>query len=119
MSCLAQHGSIFVSVDNISVPEEYNYPPLVAKNNTKDWKVYFFLVQEVGIASIPGSCFHGEDNKALGTRPMFACRSDQGLQLAVMRLQQLERYIVSSRWISQQYTFSSSLPPIGINLLWL
>jgi kynurenine aminotransferase len=86
---------IFVSVDNISVPEEYEYPPLVAKHGTKDWKACYFLVQEFGIASIPGTCFYGEGNKALGSRYLRfgACKSDEGLQLTAARLEQLKPYI--------------------------
>lgn len=79
---------VFVSVGNILLSEEYNYPPLVAKHGTKDWKTRFFLVQEFGIASIPGTCFYEEDNKALGARYLRfgACKSDEGLQLAAVRL---------------------------------
>jgi kynurenine aminotransferase len=86
---------VFVSVDNIMVPEDYDYPPLVAKHGTKDWKACFFLVQKFGIASIPGTCFYGEANKALGARYLRfgACKSDVGLEMAAERLKQLKPYI--------------------------
>ena len=86
---------VFVSAENISVPEDYEYPPLVNQHGIRDWKTCFFLVQEFGIASIPGSCFYGEENKELGTEYLRfgACKSDEGLKLAAVRLQQLKPYI--------------------------
>lgn len=77
---------VFVSVDKILLPEEYEYPLLVTNHGTKDWKTCYFLVQEFGIASIPGSCFYGADNKALGARYLRfgTCKSDEGLKLAAV-----------------------------------
>lgn len=59
-----------------------------SEHRAKDWKICFFLVQEFGITSIPGTCFYGEDNKALGATYLRfgACKSDKDLELDATRL---------------------------------
>lgn len=87
---------VFVDISNIAVPEDYSFAPLVTRHGTMDWKACYFLVQEFGIASIPGSCFYGDKNKALGARYLRfgACKSDKGLELAAERLRHLRPYIM-------------------------
>ncbi|KAF1962238.1 PLP-dependent transferase [Byssothecium circinans] len=86
---------VFVNINKIRLPEAYAYPSIVDKEGTRDWKVCYWLVREFGIASIPGSCFYGTENKGLGERYLRfgACKSDEGLEMAAQRLSMLRPYI--------------------------
>ncbi|KAF2658922.1 PLP-dependent transferase [Lophiostoma macrostomum CBS 122681] len=86
---------IFIRIHNIMLPEGYKYFPLVVSHGSQDWKVCYFLVHEFGISCIPGSCFYGPENKALGEQylRLGACKSDDGLDLAARRFERVRPYI--------------------------
>lgn len=45
---------MFVNVKKIALPSDYPFPPSLAKKS-RDYKVCWYLIQEHGISSIPGS----------------------------------------------------------------
>ncbi|KAL8794437.1 MAG: hypothetical protein Q9195_003024 [Heterodermia aff. obscurata] len=45
---------IFVNIGRLVVPEHYKFPPIV-NGKGKDWKICWYLCQELGVASVPGS----------------------------------------------------------------
>ena len=47
---------LFVDISKVNIPCDYKFPEVVNKRGSKDWRVCFYLVNEIGISSIPGSC---------------------------------------------------------------
>lgn len=45
---------IFVNIGRLVVPQNYEFPPIV-DGKGKDWKICWYLCQELGVASVPGS----------------------------------------------------------------
>ncbi|KAI4094213.1 MAG: hypothetical protein LQ344_002292 [Seirophora lacunosa] len=45
---------LFVNISSVELPEGYQFPPTVAKKS-RDWKVCYYMCQELGVSSIPGS----------------------------------------------------------------
>ncbi|KAL9078119.1 MAG: hypothetical protein Q9157_002946 [Trypethelium eluteriae] len=48
---------IFLNTRNIHIPPDYSFPPNVT-HRLRDWKLAWFLIQEIGLATIPGSGEH-------------------------------------------------------------
>ncbi|MCJ1449670.1 MAG: hypothetical protein MMC23_010192 [Stictis urceolatum] len=87
---------LFVDIRKIRVPDNYRFPREVLIHGTIDWKVSYFLVNEFGISSIPGSCFYSPEKSYLGESYIRfgVCKSDEGLALARERLLQLRGSMV-------------------------
>ncbi|KAL8702625.1 MAG: hypothetical protein Q9201_004203 [Fulgogasparrea decipioides] len=45
---------IFVNISKVKLPEEYVYPRSLSKESP-DWKLCYYMCQELGVSSIPGS----------------------------------------------------------------
>lgn len=45
---------VFVNITKIALPLDYAFPPSVAQKS-RDYKVCWYLIQEHGVSSIPGS----------------------------------------------------------------
>lgn len=45
---------IFINTQKIRVPASFRFPPGVADKRW-DWKLCWFLIQEIGVSTIPGS----------------------------------------------------------------
>ena len=45
---------IFVNIERLVVPKDYEFPSIV-DGKGKDWKICWYLCQELGVATVPGS----------------------------------------------------------------
>ncbi|KAL6718539.1 arylformamidase [Lecanora helva] len=82
---------LFVDISRLNIPKNYPYPEYVATRG-KDFKTCYWMIQEIGVSSIPGSCFYAPDHAHLGENYIRfgACKSDEGLDLATERLRKLK-----------------------------
>lgn len=79
----------------VKLPEDYPFPPHVA-NRPRDFKLSWFLIQEVGVAAIPPTEFYTDENAHIAEDYLrFAvCKNDDILETAKERLRGLKKYIV-------------------------
>ncbi|PQE06941.1 kynurenine aminotransferase protein [Rutstroemia sp. NJR-2017a WRK4] len=86
-------GAYFVMVHTagIQIPSSYCFPPDVA-SLSRDMRLCWFLMNEVGIASMPGSTFYGPENAWIGENYLRfgVCKSTEALDLAKSRLRNLK-----------------------------
>lgn len=89
-------GGYFVmaNMSKVKLPEDYPFPPHVA-SRPRDFKLAWFLIQEVGVAAIPPTEFYTDENcKIVEDYLRFAvCKTDDVLELAKERLRGLKKYI--------------------------
>ena len=89
-------GGYFVMVNmaKVKIPENYEFPENV-KSRPRDFRMSWFLMQEVGVAAIPPTEFYKQGNEHLGEDWMrFAvCKEDEVLERAKERLRGLRKYI--------------------------
>ncbi|KAM5343080.1 hypothetical protein ACJ41O_014046 [Fusarium nematophilum] len=85
---------ILVNMAKVKLPADYPFPPHVA-NRPRDFKLAWFLIQEVGVAAIPPTEFYTEGNAHLAEDYIrFAvCKEDEVLEQAKERLRSLKKYI--------------------------
>ncbi|KKP04722.1 kynurenine-oxoglutarate transaminase [Trichoderma harzianum] len=90
-------GGYFVlaNMASIKLPEDYPFP-LHISSRPRDFKIAYFLIRELGVAAIPVSEFYKEQNTVAATNYLrFAvCKTDEVLEQAKAKLQQLNKYIV-------------------------
>jgi kynurenine aminotransferase len=89
-------GGYFVMANfaKVKLPEGYPFPPHVAER-PRDFKLAWFLIQELGVAAIPPSEFYTEENAHVVENYLrFAvCKPDAVLEDAKERLRGLKKYI--------------------------
>ncbi|CAN8104199.1 unnamed protein product [Discula destructiva] len=89
-------GGYFVMVNmaKVQLPADYPFPPHVA-SRPRDFKLAWFLIQEVGVAAIPPTEFYTDENSHLAEDYIrFAvCKPDEVLDNAKERLRGLKKYI--------------------------
>lgn len=89
-------GGYFVMVNmaKVKLPADYPFPPHVA-SRPRDFKLAWFLIQEVGVAAIPPTEFYTDQNSHLAEDYIrFAvCKPDDVLETAKERLRGLKKYI--------------------------
>jgi kynurenine aminotransferase len=85
---------VMVNLHKVKLPEDYPFPPHVA-DRPRDFKLAWFLIQEVGVAAIPPTEFYTEANAPIVEDYLrFAvCKPDDVLDLAKERLRGLKKYI--------------------------
>ncbi|OIW27257.1 aminotransferase class I and II [Coniochaeta ligniaria NRRL 30616] len=85
---------VMVNLHKVKLPEDYPFPPHVAER-PRDFKLAWFLIQEVGVAAIPPTEFYTEANESIVEDYLrFAvCKPDDVLDLAKERLRGLKKYI--------------------------
>lgn len=92
-------GGYFVMANlaRVKLPQDYPFPPHVA-NRPRDFKLAWFLIQEVGVAAIPPTEFYTDENAHLAEDWLrFAvCKEDDVLEMAKERLRGLKKYIEES-----------------------
>ena len=78
----------------VRLPEDYPFPAHVA-SRPRDFRLAWFLIQEVGVAAIPPTEFYTDPNAWIAEDYMrFAvCKEDRVLEEAKDRLRGLKRYI--------------------------
>lgn len=89
-------GGYFVvaNMSKVKLPENYPFPPHVLER-PRDFKLAWFLIQELGVAAIPPSEFYSPQNQHIGEQWMrFAvCKPDSVLEAAKERLRGLKEYM--------------------------
>ncbi|KAJ5564928.1 hypothetical protein N7513_001170 [Penicillium frequentans] len=89
-------GGYFVlaNMSSVKLPADYPFPPHVA-NRPRDFKLCWFLIQEVGVAAIPPTEFYTDANTHIAEDYLrFAvCKNDDVLESAKERLRGLKKYI--------------------------
>ncbi|CAM1510464.1 Fc.00g007990.m01.CDS01 [Cosmosporella sp. VM-42] len=85
---------VLVNMAKVKLPEGYPFPPHVA-SRPRDFKLAWFLIQELGVAAIPPTEFYTEENAHLAEDYIrFAvCKNDDVLEDAKTRLRGLKKYI--------------------------
>lgn len=85
---------VLVNMKKVKLPEGYPFPPHVA-DRPRDFKLSWFLIQEVGVAAIPPTDFYTEANAWIAEDYLrFAvCKEDAVLEDAKERLRGLKKYI--------------------------
>lgn len=85
---------VLVNMKKVKVPEDYPFPAHVA-SRPRDFKLAWFLIQELGVAAIPPTEFYTDKNAHLAEDYIrFAvCKSDEVLEDAKERLRGLKKYI--------------------------
>ncbi|KAK8134839.1 aminotransferase class I and II [Apiospora sp. TS-2023a] len=85
---------VMVNMQKVQVPADYPFPAHVA-NRPRDFKLAWFMIQEIGVAAIPPTEFYTDGNAHLAEDYMrFAvCKEDDVLEAAKERLRGLKKYI--------------------------
>ncbi|KAI1041526.1 hypothetical protein LB505_001649 [Fusarium chuoi] len=85
---------LLVNMAKVKLPEDYPFPPHVA-SRPRDFKLAWFLIQEIGVAAIPPTEFYTPGNAHLAEDYIrFAvCKNDDILEQAKERLRGLKKYI--------------------------
>lgn len=91
-------GGYFVlaNMSSVKLPDDYPFPPHVA-GRPRDFKLSWFLIQEVGVAAIPPTEFYTDANSHIAEDYLrFAvCKNDDILETAKERLRGLKKYLVA------------------------
>ncbi|KAH6885768.1 Aspartate/tyrosine/aromatic aminotransferase [Thelonectria olida] len=85
---------VLVNMAKVKVPEDYPFPAHVA-SRPRDFKLAWFMIQELGVAAIPPTEFYTDTNAHLAEDYIrFAvCKEDHVLEEAKERLRGLKKYI--------------------------
>lgn len=85
---------VLVNMKKVGLPEGYPFPEHV-RDRPRDFKLSWFLIQEVGVAAIPPTEFYTDANAYIGEDWLrFAvCKEDEVLERAKERLRGLKKYI--------------------------
>lgn len=85
---------VLVNMNKVKFPQGYTFPDHVACR-PRDFKLAWFLIQEVGVAAIPPTEFYTDKNAHLAEDYVrFAvCKDDDVLEEAKNRLRGLKKYI--------------------------
>ena len=85
---------MLANMASVKLPSDYPFPPHVA-NRPRDFKLCWFLIQEVGVAAIPPTEFYTNVNAHIAEDYLrFAvCKNDDVLETAKERLRGLKKYI--------------------------
>jgi kynurenine aminotransferase len=85
---------VLVNMKRVKIPEGYPFPPHVA-SRPRDFKLAWFLIQELGVAAIPPTEFYTVANERIAEDYIrFAvCKPDEILEQAKERLRGLKKYI--------------------------
>jgi len=90
-------GSYFVLLDisKVKIPDDYPFPESVLGRG-RDFRVCWFIANEIGVSSIPVSEFYCEEHASIGEAyARFAfCKDADTLRKASERLQRLKDYLV-------------------------
>jgi len=89
-------GGYFVmaNLSKVKLPEDYSFPSNIA-SRTRDFKLSYFLIHELGVAAIPPCDFYSEANAHLAENYLrfSVCKPDSVLDMAKERLRGLKKFI--------------------------
>ena len=82
------------NLSKVKLPEDYDFPPHVAER-PRDFKLSWFLIMELGVATIPPTEFCTDENMHLAEDYLrFAvCKDDDVLEKAKERLRGLRKFM--------------------------
>lgn len=85
---------VMVNLHKVKLPDDYPFPAHVA-SRPRDFKLAWFMIQELGVAAIPPTEFYTDQNAAIVEDYLrFAvCKPDDVLELAKERLRGLRKFI--------------------------
>jgi kynurenine aminotransferase len=85
---------VLVNMKRVKIPDDYQFPDNIV-NRPRDFKLCWFLIQEIGVAAIPPTEFCTDENAYLVEDYLrFAvCKKDEVLDAAKERLRDLKSYI--------------------------
>lgn len=85
---------VLVNMAKVKLPENYPFPPHVSER-PRDFKLSWFLIQEVGVAAVPPTEFYTDKNahSAEDYLRFAVCKNDDILDSAKERLRGLKKYI--------------------------
>lgn len=86
---------LLVNFSKVKFPEEYQFPKIVTERGTRDFKLAYWLIKEIGVVAIPPTEFYTKKNAHLAENYLrFAvCKDDEILEAAVERLKGLTKFI--------------------------
>lgn len=95
---VAQGGYfLLVNFEKLKIPDDYKYPADIEGRGTKDYKLVYWLIKEIGVVGIPPTEFLQPENRKgspLENSVRFAvCKDDSVLEDAVKRLRKLKDYL--------------------------
>ncbi|CAD6586118.1 MAG: hypothetical protein ASARMPREDX12_002274 [Alectoria sarmentosa] len=85
---------VLVNTSRVKIPASFAFPPEV-EERSRDFKLSWFLIKELGVAAIPPADFYSPENAHLSEDYLrFAvCKNDDLLELAKQRLRGLKKYM--------------------------
>ena len=85
---------MLVNLSRVRLPADYTFPPHVSER-PRDFQLAWFLIMELGIASIPPTEFYTPENAHLAQDYLrFAvCKDDDVLDAAKERLRGLKKFM--------------------------
>ncbi len=85
---------VMANLSKVKLPADYPSPPHVA-SRPRDFKLAWFMIQELGVAAIPPTEFYTDENAPIVQDYLrFAvCKPDDILETAKDRLRGLKKYI--------------------------
>lgn len=88
---------LLVNLSKLQIPDDYVYPADILGKGTKDYKLVYWLIKELGVVGIPPTEFLSAENKIgnpLENCIRFAvCKDDAILNEAVAKLRTLKNYL--------------------------
>ncbi|RAL10946.1 pyridoxal phosphate-dependent aminotransferase [Aspergillus homomorphus CBS 101889] len=90
---------VLVNMSAVRIPADYPFPSHIV-NRRRDFRLCWFIIQELGVAAIPPSVFYSPENASIGEKYLrFAvCKEEALLELAKTRLRGLKKYIPEHIW---------------------
>lgn len=80
-------------MSKVQLPKDYYFPEHIA-SRPRDFKLAWFLINELGVGCIPPSEFFTPENQHIENYLRFAvCKEDDVLDAAKERLRGLKKYI--------------------------
>ncbi|KAK7202388.1 aminotransferase class I and II [Myxozyma melibiosi] len=88
---------VLVNFSKLQIPEDYDFPEEILARGTRDFKMTYWLIREIGLVTIPPTEFYLPEHAHLAEKYLrFAvCKTDDYLEQAVERLRLLKPYIKS------------------------
>lgn len=88
---------LLVNLSKLKIPDDYEYPEDIIGKGTKDYKLVYWLIKEIGVVGIPPTEFllaEKKLNNPLENCVRFAvCKDDSMLEEAVDKLRKLKDYL--------------------------
>lgn len=88
---------LLVNLTKLKIPDNYDYPEEIAARGTKDYKLAYWLIKEIGVVGIPPTEFirpsERQGNPLENTLRFAVCKDDSMLVDAVERLGKLREYL--------------------------